>query len=302
MTPLVSIIIPTFNYGCYISNAINSALQQTYANIEVIVVDDGSTDETQVVLAKYEGKIRSIRQDNQGASAARNRGIREANGEYIAFLDADDRYRPDNIARKLSYLQQHPEFRWCYSNCVWVDASGGEGVRGDQIDSMLLSLRAEGDVFLKALSGYLLGTNLFLFHRDVLQTVGGFDESLEVLEDYDVYLRAAHDYPIGYVDDVLVEIYSHEGSLGSSGGKKRGYMSRWRLNRKLTGLYPDAICKAGRDWCRIQADVYRNLAELALEGGHPRRAMVLLHASFARKKWQPGIVLSWWRITRRLHV
>jgi len=286
--PLVSIIIPTFNYGRYISNAINSALQQTYPNVEIVVVDDGSTDETQVVLAKYEGKIRSIRQDNQGASAARNRGIREAEGEYIAFLDADDRYRPDNIARKLSYLQQRPEFRWCYSNCVWVDASGREGMRGDQIDSMLLSLHAEGDVFLKALSGYLLGTNLFLFHRAVLQTVGGFDESLKVLEDYDVYVRAAHDYPIGYVDEVLVEIYSHEGSLGSSGGKKRGYMCRWRLNRKLTALYPESIRKAGRAWCRIQADVFRNLAELSMQKGNSNRAFVLLRRSLSFQWFQPG--------------
>lgn len=298
MKPLVSIIIPTYNYGRYLRRAVDSALNQSYANVEVIVVDDGSSDDTQAILSTYGDRIANVRQPNRGASAARNLGLARARGEYIAFLDADDAYAPDNIARKLDYLLRHPEYRWCYSNCVWVDASGREGLRGDQIERMLISLRAEGKVFLRALEGYLLGSNLFLFHRDVLHAIGGFDEALAVMEDYDLFIRAAHDYAIGYVDEVLVRIFEHADSHGSAGGKPRGYFYRWRLNRKLASLYPEAVRQVGRPWRRMQADVYRNLAQSALARAAPLRAQVLLRTSLRYRRWQPGALLLQLRICR----
>lgn len=106
--PLVSIIIPTFNYGRYICRAVDSALSQTYPNIEVIVIDDGSTDETSFILADtYGQRISCLRQENRGAAAARNIGISISRGDYITFLDADDRYMPENIAWKFEFLQQN---------------------------------------------------------------------------------------------------------------------------------------------------------------------------------------------------
>jgi len=296
--PLVSIIIPTYNYARYIRHAVDSALKQSYSNIEIIVIDDGSTDETQAVLSEYGDRIRVISQPNQGASAARNRGIREAGGDYIAFLDADDAYRPENVAEKVAYLQSHPEYSWCYSNWTWVDENGHAYRLGSDIEACLAYLKAQGDVLLLALQGYLLGTNVFLFSREVMQAITGFDESLAVLEDYDLYVRAAARFPLGYVDEVLCEIFSHQDSLGTGCSQRKGFYARWRLCKKLTKAFPDKIRLISGAWDNMLSDMYRNLAEIMLADGHPARAMVLLRASVRRKIWQPGIVLLWLRIKR----
>lgn len=296
MIPLVSVIIPTYNYGRYLRQSIDSALQQTYPNIEVIVVDDGSTDDTQSLLADYGDKVRNILQANQGAAAARNRGIREARGDYIAFLDADDSYCPDNIAAKVDFLLEHAEYAWCYSNWAWVDADGATYMLGSEPTVSLAHLKAHGDVFLLALQGYLLGTNVFVFRKDVIESVGGFDESLTVLEDYDLYVRAAALFPIGYLDKTLCKIFQHPDSLGTGGSKRCGYSCRWRLSRKLSRMFPEQIRQIRHRWDKQQSDVYRNLAEFALEDGYTKRARVLARASIARKFWQPGIIFLLWRI------
>src|SRR5262245_58457673 len=107
--PLVSVIIPSYNYGCYVQQAVDSALSQSYPNQEVIVVDDGSTDDTEVRLAAYGKRIRYIHQKNQGLSEARNTGIREARGEFLAFLDSDDAFHPKKTELQMAYLMAHPE-------------------------------------------------------------------------------------------------------------------------------------------------------------------------------------------------
>lgn len=296
--PLVSIIIPAYNSESYIAKAIDSGLGQTYPNVEVIVVDDGSTDDTWKLLVGYGDRIRAFRQENRGAAAARNRGLQEVRGEYIAFLDADDRYLPDNIAEKVHFLQSHDEFAWCYSNWAWVDASGVPYRYGDEPEVSLARQKAQGDVLLKALQGYRLGTNVFLFSRRVIEHVAGFDQSLAVLEDYDLYVRSAAGFPVGYVDKVLCEIFEHPGSLGTGCSQKTGHYSRWKLNRKLQKMFPERIREIWPCWRVIQSDLYRNLAEISLASGRPKRAMVLLRASLAHKRWQPGIMLLWWRIKR----
>ncbi|MCL5807624.1 MAG: glycosyltransferase [Deltaproteobacteria bacterium] len=297
--PLVSVIIPTFNYGQYVRRAIESALVQTYHNVEVIVVDDGSTDNTAEILASFRSRIKVIYQKNTGASAARNRGIVEAKGDYIAFLDADDRYCKDNIAKKLTFLRSYPEYKWCYSNWAWMNERGVQIRRGDEPKNTLAHLRVQGDVFLFALKGYLLGTNVFLFDKTVIETVGGFDENLRVLEDYDLYVRIASHFNIGYLDEILCEIYAHPGSLGTGSSKAIVYLSRLHLNRKLKKMYPAQLEAIARHRRPIQADAYRNLAEVALMNGQARRARVLLCASLAEWPWQVGIVSLWYRINRK---
>ena len=107
--PLVSVIIPTYNSSQYIKEAIDSVLAQTYKNFEIIVIDDGSTDNTKEVLAPYLSVIKYIYKNNGGPASARNRGIKEANGEFVAFLDADDVWKPDRLARGVDILDQRPE-------------------------------------------------------------------------------------------------------------------------------------------------------------------------------------------------
>jgi len=300
MSAKVSIVIPTYNYGHYIEAAINSVLNQSHKNIEVIVVDDGSTDDTHSRLEPYQGdsRLNIIFQSNKGAAAARNRGVRAATGEFIAFLDADDSYQPDNIAVKVAFLTAHREFAWCYSNWAWVDKEGRIIRLGNEPEMSLAHVKASGDVLPLVLQGYRLQTNVFLFRRTVFDTAGGFDESLAVLEDHDLYLRAAAAFPIGYVDDVLLEIYQHANSLGSGVERKKAYYCRWLLHRKIVRLYSEQLktSQVAPAWQRQQADLYRNLANLACRNGQHRRAMVLLCTSIHAQWWQPGAFLLWLRI------
>jgi len=302
MTAKVSIVIPTYNYGHYIEAAIDSALNQRYKNIEIIVVDDGSTDDTRSRLQPYHRDLRVniITQSNRGAAAARNRGMRAATGKFIAFLDADDTYRPDNIAVKIAFLTAHREFAWCYSNWAWVDEEGRVIRLGNEPKMSLAHLQMSGNALPLVLQGYKLQTNVFLFRREVLDTVGGFDESLTVLEDHDLFMRAAAAFPISYVDDVLLEIHQHAGSLGTGIASKKAYYCRWLLHRKIISLYSEQLqtSQVSPAWQRQQADLYRNLAELACKSGQHRRAMVLLCTSIHIRLWQPRAFLLWLRILR----
>ncbi|RMH51769.1 MAG: glycosyltransferase [Zetaproteobacteria bacterium] len=295
---LVSVIVPVYNYGAYIARALESLFRQSHRNLEIIVVDDGSTDDTPQILARYGDRIRWVRQENRGAAAARNRGIGMARGEYIAFLDADDAYRPDNIARKLRFLREHPRYRWCYSDWAWVDAQGVPRRFGHEPERSLARLKAEGDVLPLALQGYRLGTNLFLFAREVIEEVGGFDESLTVLEDYDLYVRAAARYPLGYVDRVLVEVHEHAGSLCTGTDPAIAWRCRRRMHRKFVRLFGSVLQREDvrPAWRRQQADLYRHLAEAELIRRHGRRARTLACASLRYRWWQPGLL----RIAHRL--
>jgi len=294
----VSVIIPAYNYATYICEAVDSVLKQSYANIEVIVVDDGSTDDTASKLMAYDGRIRYIYQDNQGASAARNRGLQEATGKYISFLDADDRYRADNIAKKVGFLKSNPEYTWCYSDWAWVNEVGATVMLGHEPKVSLAHIKGEGNVLPFALQGYRLGTNVFMFRSSLVQRLGGFDESLQVLEDYDYYLRAAALAPLGYVEEVLCEIYQHEGSLGAGCDATKAYLNRLRLHRKIKRLFVDELKQSDvqQAWKLQQADLYRNLAVVMYGKGYTNRASVLLSASLQCHCWQVGALLIWLKI------
>ena len=296
--PLVSVIIPTYNYARYIHLAIASVLHQSYPNIEIIVVDDGSTDNTQEVLEGYGKQVHLVRQENLGASAARNRGIAEASGEYIAFLDADDAYRMHNIEAKVHYLETHPEHDWCYSDWAWVDKHRQTLMYGHEPKVSLANIRAEGDILPLALQGYRLGTNVFMYRRSLIEETGLFDPALKVLEDFDYMLRAAAIAEVGYIDEVLCEVYQHQHSLGTGSSRQQAYRSRLRLHRKISRMFPAAIAQpeVAPSWLLQQADLYRNLSALLLMQGKVNSAQVLLCASLKFRKWQPGAVGLWVRM------
>src|SRR3954470_18053198 len=121
---LVSTVIPTYNYGHFVQGAIDSVLSQTHRDIECIVVDDGSTDDTQAVLARYGDKIRTIRNQNSGPSAARNSALRIARGECVAFLDGDDEWKPDKISKQIAVLERSPDVALVGCGVLMVDESG----------------------------------------------------------------------------------------------------------------------------------------------------------------------------------
>src|SRR5262245_44787922 len=184
--PLLSIVIPTRNYARYIGQAIESALGQGHRPTEVIVVDDGSTDETPRVLRTFETAIRVLRLDGRGVSAARNAGLAEAAGEYVLFLDADDVLLPDGPVRQAQLLVQ----------CPGVDVVAGQWYTYD-VESGFASrrfgtLRPDEDAFSQLLRSNVVATpSAVMLRRRVLQALGGFDTSLHFTADWELWLRLA---------------------------------------------------------------------------------------------------------------
>src|SRR5262245_50863701 len=120
----VTVVIPCFNCELYLEEAIESALAQTYPKLRIVVIDDGSNDGSPQILHRFSDRIRVIRQENRGLAAARNRGIDETNGAYLAFLDADDRWHPRKVATQVSYLQDHPDLALVFCDREWIDSRG----------------------------------------------------------------------------------------------------------------------------------------------------------------------------------
>jgi glycosyltransferase involved in cell wall biosynthesis len=203
----VTLVITCFNHGVWLAEAIESALSQTYTYLEIIVVDDGSTDNTAGVCSRYPS-IRYFWQPNAGLSAARNTGLRQSTGEFICFLDADDRLMPEAIALGVDALTANPS---------WAFAFGGYNVISADRTLLRVSRADLSDVSYRS----LLRTNIICMHatvlyrRSALELIGGFDTNLQACEDYDVYLRIARLYPIGYHDHILAEYRRHSANMSN---------------------------------------------------------------------------------------
>ncbi|HEV2884107.1 MAG TPA: glycosyltransferase [Pyrinomonadaceae bacterium] len=188
MAPTVSVVIPTYNLASLLPEAVASVRAQRCPNLEIIVVDDGSTDNTEEVLNSLtrDGDLRWFRQENTSAAAARNRGIAEAKGDWIAFLDADDVWLPDKLATQFAELEKNPGAAFSFSD-VQVLFENGE-----QQD--LPTRKSRSPLMLQLLSGNLFATPSVIVRRDCLNAVGAFDASLRTGEDWDLWLRLAARY------------------------------------------------------------------------------------------------------------
>ena len=202
---LVSVIIPTFNRAYVVSRAIESALAQTYRNVEIIVVDDGSTDDTARVLASYGNRIRVVKQPNAGPSAARNAGIRESKGELVAFLDSDDIWLPTKVQRQVALLQSVSEsVPCCLCNGITRNTAGREW---HVFDNALVFPSQDEGLWLNPAE--VLATRFVLFcqvvaiRRSALERVGYFDEDMAFMEDYDLSLRLSIEGPWTFIREPL---------------------------------------------------------------------------------------------------
>jgi glycosyltransferase involved in cell wall biosynthesis len=205
MNPLVSVIIPTFNRASVVTHAIDAVLKQTWRSTEVIVVDDGSTDQTSEVLKAYGNAIVYIRQDNAGPAAARNRGIRESKGDLIAFLDSDDVWLSTKLERQVALLQSAgPEVPCCLCNTLMRTPDGREE---SSFGIAWLGMREPEGLWLNPAA--VLATRFVLFcqavlvRRRFLLECGGFDESLRLMEDHDLALRLALRGPWAFIREPL---------------------------------------------------------------------------------------------------
>lgn len=204
MKPKVSAVIPNYNYERYVGEAVESALSQTYENLEVIVVDDGSRDGSLAVLGGFGDRIKVVKQQNAGVSAARNNGVQNSDGQFVAFLDADDVWLPEKIEKQVARFLREPELGLVH---VGVEEFNETGVINTRLDGMEGSV---ADEFLLFERGVISGCGSgALVRRDAFVAVGGFDTRLSTSADWDFGYRISRRYRIGLVREVLLRYRLH---------------------------------------------------------------------------------------------
>jgi glycosyltransferase involved in cell wall biosynthesis len=203
--PLVSIIIPCYNGAAYLEEALLSALAQSYAEVEVLVVDDGSTDASPEITQRF--PVRYIRQQNRGKSEARNLGIKECNGAYILFLDADDRLKPQAIESGLRAMERHPDCAFAVGDHVFISGDGSYLSPSKKV----ATLHSHYEALLT--SNFIEMISSVLFRRSIFDELGGFDRNLSVAEDYELYLRIARVRPVCSHSTVVAEYRKHKGNI-----------------------------------------------------------------------------------------
>jgi glycosyltransferase involved in cell wall biosynthesis len=229
-TPLVSVVIPTYNAVAFLVETLDSVLAQTYPNLEIIVVVDGSTDATPLLLETYVDRIRVFRQANAGQAAARNHGAREAHGELLAFLDNDDLWDPCKIENQAALLARFPKALAAYCDHRTIDSHGQLVAPSAALDYP----RPSGDILRALLLGPCIVTpGLVLMHRQAFEASGGFDEAplMRGHEDYDLWLRLATQGSFIYSPDTLVSYRRH----GQQATRQKHY-DMHMARAKLSGL------------------------------------------------------------------
>lgn len=213
---LISVIIPTYNRSATIERAINSVRKQTYKNIEIIVVDDGSTDLTKKIVKDLQKKDDRIslyeNSKNIGPAATRNRGVIFAKGDYIAFQDSDDEWLPEKLEKQMDKFHQDPEFVLVY--CPFLRCENGREfqIPSKDTDKKLL----EGDLYFSLLEKNKIGTPVMLIEKRIFEQIGGFDEKLGAFEDWDLAIRISQRGKIGYVEKPLHKAYVSSGGVNSN--------------------------------------------------------------------------------------
>jgi glycosyltransferase involved in cell wall biosynthesis len=195
---VVSVVIPTFNRCGLVREAVASACAQHGAGFEIIVVDDGSTDDTAAALENdFGARVRILRTDNRGVAAARNLGVAASRGELIAFLDSDDLWLPRKLAAQAAFFAAHPEAEICQTKEIWIR----NGVR---VNPCAHHRKPSGNIFEPSLRLCLVSPSAVMLRRNLFERSGGFDERLPVCEDYDLWLRIARNTPVWLIDQPLV--------------------------------------------------------------------------------------------------
>lgn len=269
-TPLVSVIIPTYNRAWTLKKAIDSVLAQDYKEFELIVVDDGSTDNTLTLLKSYAGALKLIQQPHSGVSAARNKGIAVASGTLIAFLDSDDYWYPKKLSTQVEFFKTHPDALICQTEEVWIRG-------GKRVNPKDKHKKPSGMIFTPSLELCLISPSAVMMRKGLIAKVDGFDESLPACEDYDLWLRITCRYPVHLIDKpLIIKTGGHEDQLSRAIGldKYRIYALKKILQsdfltpqqiqdteamlKKKCRIYADGCTKHGR---RTVAAYYYRLAE-----------------------------------------
>lgn len=215
----ISVIIPTYNRAHTLARALDSVLAQTRPADEIIVIDDGSTDDTHALMEQQYPLVTYLYQDNAGVSAARNLGIKHALGDWIALLDSDDEWLPKKLAKQSTALKDDNNYQLCHCDEIWIR-------NGKRVNSMKKHSKSGGWIFDKCLPLCAISPSATMIHKDLFVQVGLFDESLPACEDYDLWLKVCSQQPVLYVDELLLNKYGgHDDQLS----QQHWGMDRFRI-------------------------------------------------------------------------
>ena len=237
----VSVVIPAYNNADLTVQTVESVLNQTYKNIEVIVVDDGSTDNTGERLVSYADRIKYVHKKNGGASSARNLGIRLATGEYIGLLDCDDMYLPQKIEKSVDYLERNPDFSFIHTPGRFIDKEGKPSRTYP-----FFKRRQVGWIAKRLLSRSYICNSTVVVRKACFEKVGFFDESIFIPADWDMWLRLAENYKAGYIDEPLT-LYRESGRYTLTHleqSKREGLVvleKAFRRNPELSSHFKDRL-------------------------------------------------------------
>lgn len=235
---LISVVMPCYNAQAYVAEAVASVLGQTYRSVELIVVDDGSTDASVEIIESYGHRLTLLRQNNQGPYPARNRGVTASRGEFLAFLDADDWWAPDCLERLHEAIERS---RAAVAYCGWQNV-GLPGGRGEPYVPPDYEREGKLERFLRAAAPWPI--HAALLRRSVWDEVGGFDTTLPTVMDYDLWLRVGAFRPIVRVDKVLAFYRHHQGGQITS-QQWRQAENTWRVKRRFLAAHPELAQQLG---------------------------------------------------------
>ncbi len=287
--PRVSVIIPVYNGEAFVKDAVDSVLNQTYRDFELIVVNDGSVDNTEEVLRPYTGIIRYIRTENRGVSAARNTGIELSDGDYVAFLDQDDMFHPRKLEVTVDYLDAHPGMAMVYTPIDRMDAEG-------TILPMKKLKGYSGDIFPRLFLKSFIAPSMAVCRRKIFSEIGMFSEALSSEgEDYDLFLRIASRFNVGYVNESLVTYRLHPGNVS----KSKEEIAPFRYEQVLNIHAPHLLSYYRLGWWvyrKRMSKVFREKARVYLKQGREEDAFSAIKASFGLYPFRMDVLLMMIRL------
>ena len=268
--PLVSVILPTYNRAWALKTAIDSVLFQNYPNIELIVIDDGSRDNTEELLKGYKNQIRVLTQENAGVSAARNCGIEKSKGEFIALLDSDDSWDRRKISCQMDFFMANPEALICQTQEVWIR-------NHKRVNPKIKHKKPSGMIFEQSLNLCLVSPSAVMMKREIFEQKGYFNEKFLVCEDYDLWLRISSTIPVFLIDkpytikngghkDQLSNLHSQDkfrirslkNLLDSNTLTKEQSLKAKKVFKKKCDIYGNGCIKRGR---QEEGEYYLNLGQ-----------------------------------------
>ena len=302
--PIVSVVIPTYNREKMLPAAIKSVLDQSLANIEIIVVDDGSTDDTQNVLSAYTGKIKYIVTENKGPAHARNVGMKAATGKYIAFLDSDDVYRPDKLELQVEIMMSHPEVGMVYTESSAADKNGvfeelhlrtfnkiydRKGWTYDDIfsDKETITFKNKdiqyysGELFQYVLMDPLIFVTTIMFPREILEKVGHQNETIRLAHDYEFTARICKYFKVAFLDTPTYVYFYHDEQVSKVNhpNSKNKMLVDIQIQKEILQTVLQLGCEDNEYYLKNKAwlsprmaELYHCLGEMWLEYGDKKNA------------------------------